>query len=245
MAEVKEMVPLAKGWLQVGNWVYPLIPGHSPVLQTSYGAYMFPDTTLQTPGAAVGLLLPDSVEQDVRLKFENILCELTACRREGVVTDDLLTAEEARMSEKISAGIMKGAELFAKGVGYGAVVTSKLVHQGAERLRKQINPNNIPPPEIDPRVQKGLKVAREVTGVAVTVSSFVVRRLGEATLALGRVAAPHIRHHGSVFLSKALGADPKLVDNKLDDVLEVASGGGQRHCNCVPKLRKCSSAFGF
>ena len=29
--------------LQVGTWVYPLVPGKSPVLQSSAGSYMFPD----------------------------------------------------------------------------------------------------------------------------------------------------------------------------------------------------------
>ena len=29
--------------LQVGSWVYPLVPGKSPVLQSSSGSYMFPD----------------------------------------------------------------------------------------------------------------------------------------------------------------------------------------------------------
>ena len=30
-------------FIQVGDWFYPLIPGASPVLHTTYGAYLFPD----------------------------------------------------------------------------------------------------------------------------------------------------------------------------------------------------------
>lgn len=30
-------------FLQVGEWLYPLLPGISPVLHASYGAYIFPD----------------------------------------------------------------------------------------------------------------------------------------------------------------------------------------------------------
>lgn len=30
-------------FLQVGDWFYPLIPGASPVLHTTFGAYLFPD----------------------------------------------------------------------------------------------------------------------------------------------------------------------------------------------------------
>ena len=37
-------------FLQVGNWMYPLSPGTTPVLQANYGAYIFPDMTSSTPG---------------------------------------------------------------------------------------------------------------------------------------------------------------------------------------------------
>ena len=36
-------VESAPAMLQVGSWVYPLVPGKSPVLQSSNGSYMFPD----------------------------------------------------------------------------------------------------------------------------------------------------------------------------------------------------------
>ena len=34
-------------FLQVGDWFYPLLPGASPVLQSNYGAYLFPDVSTQ------------------------------------------------------------------------------------------------------------------------------------------------------------------------------------------------------
>jgi hypothetical protein len=30
-------------FLKVGSWVYPLVPGQSPVLKSNLGKYMFPD----------------------------------------------------------------------------------------------------------------------------------------------------------------------------------------------------------
>jgi hypothetical protein len=30
-------------FLKVGSWVYPLVPGQSPVLKSHLGKYMFPD----------------------------------------------------------------------------------------------------------------------------------------------------------------------------------------------------------
>ena len=37
-------------FLRVGDWTYPLVPGSSPVLQSNYGAYVFPDVASDTPG---------------------------------------------------------------------------------------------------------------------------------------------------------------------------------------------------
>ena len=37
-------------FLQVGNWVYPLLPGQSPVLQSNWGSYIFPDVSSSVPG---------------------------------------------------------------------------------------------------------------------------------------------------------------------------------------------------
>lgn len=37
-------------FLQVGDWIYPLVPGRSPVLHSTYGAYIFPNPTVDAPG---------------------------------------------------------------------------------------------------------------------------------------------------------------------------------------------------
>ena len=37
-------------FLQVGEWIYPLLPGQSPVLQSNWGSYIFPDVTSSVPG---------------------------------------------------------------------------------------------------------------------------------------------------------------------------------------------------
>jgi len=42
-------------FLQVGDWIYPLLPDQSPVLWTQWGSYIFPDVSSSVPGN-----LPDS-----------------------------------------------------------------------------------------------------------------------------------------------------------------------------------------
>ena len=59
--EAEKWVPT---FIQVGGWTHPLIPGASPVLEASNGAFMFPDVYADdTQGAAIGIVLADEVEQ--------------------------------------------------------------------------------------------------------------------------------------------------------------------------------------
>lgn len=37
-------------FLQVGEWVYPLVPGVSPCYRTDYGAFILPDLQADVPG---------------------------------------------------------------------------------------------------------------------------------------------------------------------------------------------------
>lgn len=207
-------------FLEVGHWVYPLHPGRLPVLHTTYGAYMLPDTNCSQPGSAVGILLADDVPQSVREVFEHLMCELTALQNEPEPPPS-----ERRLSTKISDGIVTGAEIVSKGVLIGAEKTSEYVRIGARKLRQRMDPARSPT-YIDPRVQRGLQIAKDVSNVAVRVSGFVVSQLGRATMALGNHLAPHVRRHGTSLISKALGEDqPDKASAAVDGVMEVASGG--------------------
>lgn len=48
-------------FLQCGDFVYPLIPGQSPVLHTSHKGYVFPD--IDTDGGTVGVIF-SSMQND-------------------------------------------------------------------------------------------------------------------------------------------------------------------------------------
>lgn len=76
-------------------------------------------------------------------------------------------------------------------------------------------------------MQEGLKIAREVSGVALKATGFLVRKLGDLTFALGRQIAPHIKEQGSRLLSTALNKDKKEANETMDGVLTVAAGGLQ------------------
>ncbi|XP_066092699.1 spartin isoform X2 [Saccopteryx bilineata] len=68
------------GFLQVCDWLYPLIPDRSPVLKCTVGAYMFPDTMLQASGCFVGVVLSSELPEDDRELFEDLLRQMSDLR---------------------------------------------------------------------------------------------------------------------------------------------------------------------
>ncbi|KFO33382.1 spartin [Fukomys damarensis] len=68
------------GFLQVCDWLYPLVPDRSPVLKCSVGAYMFPDTMLQAAGCFVGVVLSSELPEDDREFFEDLLRQMSDLR---------------------------------------------------------------------------------------------------------------------------------------------------------------------
>lgn len=68
------------GFLQVCDWLYPLVPDRSPVLKCTVGAYMFPDTMLQASGCFVGVVLSSELPEDERELFEDLLRQMSDLR---------------------------------------------------------------------------------------------------------------------------------------------------------------------
>ncbi|KAM7111112.1 spartin isoform 1-T2 [Molossus nigricans] len=68
------------GFLQVCDWLYPLVPDRSPVLKCTVGAYMFPDTMLQASGCFVGVVLSSELPEDDKELFEDLLRQMSDLR---------------------------------------------------------------------------------------------------------------------------------------------------------------------
>ncbi|KAM9192682.1 spartin isoform 2-T3 [Dugong dugon] len=68
------------GFLQVCDWLYPLVPDRSPVLKCTAGAYVFPDTMLQASGCFVGVVLSAELPEDDRELFEDLLRQMSDLR---------------------------------------------------------------------------------------------------------------------------------------------------------------------
>ncbi|XP_032907202.1 spartin isoform X1 [Catharus ustulatus] len=67
-------------FLQVCDWLYPLMCTQSPVLCCNTGVYMFPDTMSQIPGSYVGVVLSSELPAADRELFEDLLKQMSDLR---------------------------------------------------------------------------------------------------------------------------------------------------------------------
>ncbi|XP_072468022.1 spartin isoform X5 [Notamacropus eugenii] len=228
-------------FLQVCDWLYPLMPNQSPVLSCSSGVYMFPDTTLQMSGSCVGVVLSSEIPTEDRELFEDLLKQMSDLRVQAagtsneeinlsqVVPFQPVPEENVRVlpewSEKVSQNILSGASWLSWGLVKGAELTGKAIHKGASKLREHIEPEE-KPLEVSPAVSKGLYIAKQATGGAVKVSQFLVEGVCSIANCVGRELAPHVKKHGSKLVPESLKKD-KDGKSTLDGAMVVAASSLQ------------------
>ncbi|XP_044524195.1 spartin isoform X4 [Gracilinanus agilis] len=230
-----------QGFLQVCDWVYPLMPNQSPVLSCSTGVYMFPDTELQMSGSCVGVVLSSELPKEDRELFEDLLKQMSDLRfqvsdisNEEINLSQVVPFQPApeenvsvlpEWSEKVSQNILSGASWLSWGLVKGAEYTGKAIHKGASKLREHIEPEE-KPLQVSPAVSKGLHIAKQATGGAVKVSQFLVEGVCSIANCVGKGLAPHVKKHGSRFVPESLKKD-KDGKSTLDGAMVVAASGVQ------------------
>ncbi|XP_026232283.1 spartin b isoform X2 [Anabas testudineus] len=234
-------------FLQVCDWLYPLMAMDSPVLLCNTGVFMFPDMMAPAPGYYVGVVLSSELPAADREVFQDLLSQMTDLRiqapDEAADTVNLsqkvpiaapeetapaATEEEKALpewSEKVANGILTGASWLSWGLVKGAEFTGKAIHKGASKLREHITPED-KPAYVSPTVTKGLHVAKQATGGAVKVSQFLVDGVCTVAGCVGRELAPHVKKHGGKLIPESMRKDKDGRSN-IDGAMVVAASGVQ------------------
>ncbi|XP_065586271.1 spartin isoform X2 [Cyrtonyx montezumae] len=230
-------------FLQVCDWLYPLMCNQSPVLCCNTGVYMFPDMMSQVPGSYVGVVLSSELPAADRELFEDLLRQMSDLRLQPPeASSDVINLPQTvhiqphpeegedqkelpEWSEKVARGILSGASWVSWGLVKGAEFTGKAIHKGASKLREHIQPEE-KPLEVNPTVAKGLHVAKQATGGAVKVSQFLVEGVCSIASCVGKELAPHVKKHGSKLVPESLKKD-KDGKSAFDGALVVAASGVQ------------------
>ncbi|XP_035627467.1 spartin a isoform X2 [Oncorhynchus keta] len=234
----------ASAFLHVCDWLYPLTPD-TPVLLSTSGIFMFPDTMAGIPGSYVGVVLSSELPAADGHAFQDLLSQLTELRvqapEEGAGSEIMNLSEKVPIgppvegagagtgeeelplpewSEKMSQGILAGASWLSKGFVRGAEATGKAIQKGASKLREHITPENVPA-EVSPGVTKGLHHAKQATGGAVRVSQFLVDGVCTVVGCVGEKLAPHVKKHGSKLIPESM-KNTKDGRSNLDGAMVVA-----------------------
>uniref|UniRef100_A0A3P9JJN4 Spartin n=1 Tax=Oryzias latipes TaxID=8090 RepID=A0A3P9JJN4_ORYLA len=236
-------------FLQVCDWLYPLMAANSPVLLCNTGVFMFPDMMAQAPGFYVGVVLSSELPDAQREQFQELLSQMTDLRVQA--PDEaaeeinlsqkvpIATPEETAQaptekeeenvlpewSEKVASGILTGASWLSWGLVKGAAYTGKAIHKGASMLREHITPED-KPTQVSPTVTKSLHVAKQATGGAVKVSQFLVDGVCTVAGCVGRELAPHVKKHGGKLIPESMKKDKDGRSN-IDGAMVVAASGVQ------------------
>ncbi|CAH0382882.1 unnamed protein product [Bemisia tabaci] len=218
--------------LQIGDWIYPLMPGVSPYILTNYGAFIFPNTISEIEGEAIGVIVPAEAREQLITLLDDILHPPDV--RTRALSSDVVSNYIEKGTSYVSSGLIKGAE---KASYFLNVKTPKLL----ERLAPSPDPAGQP---VNPNVAAGLKTARNVTGTAANVSGFILNSLGSATKELGTYLAPHIHKGGSKLLSRATGLDNNAASEKMSSFMTVASSAVEGIATVSTGLETAASILG-
>jgi len=213
---------LPPAFIEVGDWTYPLVRSKSPILKAHYGGYMFPDLDGDITGGAVGIIIPETVTETEREIFESLLTEITTAFK----TQEEVEAEYAEyreFSSTLATGLVKGAEVVGRGMVKGAVKTSEYLFYGSEYAKQYITPEETAR-EVDPKLRQGLEAARWVSTGACNVSGWMVGKVGSATMALGRLAAPHLERGATRALTSLTSQSSNEASSQIAIAGEIASG---------------------
>ncbi|XP_059481302.1 protein spartin [Neocloeon triangulifer] len=212
-------------YMHIGSWVYPLVPGVSPMLHSKSGALIIPDLQASVPGSTVGLILPEDADGSVLEILDDLLQGILQPQPTGVPPPPIPEAGPAadRVSQRISQGIVTGAQYLSFGLVKGAEYAGSLLNKGTPVLIQHLQPANEPKP-VSRNVKKSLKVARDVTGTAVTVTSYIAGKVGAATMSLGRFLAPHVQAQGTKLLTSMSGLSENEASSRMEGALEVTAG---------------------
>ncbi|XP_062408151.1 spartin-like isoform X3 [Sardina pilchardus] len=104
-SESSETMPLRPpAFLQVCDWLYPLMSTDSPVLLCNTGVFMFPDLMAQLPGSYVGVVLSTELPLAQREAFCDLLSQMTDLRVQVSDTSAPSPAGAARGSPSDATG---------------------------------------------------------------------------------------------------------------------------------------------
>ena len=211
------------------SFVYPLIPGVSPLFRTKFHAFVLPDLQ-SNDGSAIGMMVPS--------EFDDIVLDILVTILQGVVKEDgeiefgdfTKIGEPSKIirstGDKVSENIVCGAFWISKGLVKSAQKTGEFIDYSTPYILSKMQKAEDPEPVSD-KVNTSVTVAKSVTGYAAQGTSFLAEKVGCAMNSFGRFLAPHVQYQGAKLLSYTVGMEAGQAEVAMTESLKIASGAAE------------------
>ncbi|CAK8675249.1 unnamed protein product [Clavelina lepadiformis] len=255
---------LPPAFIQAGDWIYPLVRGHSPVLLCANGAYMFQniiDPSLPTTDHPdyIGLVISSALDPAYGEMFTNILSNMACLQvqeqssEEGPpkylcnfvnyqAKEEPVTNKDEAISQKIASGIEKSAGWLSWGLVKGAKYTSSLIKLGADHLQKNITPDE-KPTTVNPTLNKGLQYTHEASKSTVKVSAEIVKGLTTLTTGATKTVFSHVKPYANFLFPKSNSSEQEAKNSNMKGVMTVVGAGVTGFSEVWTSLEKAGMAI--
>jgi hypothetical protein len=232
------------------SFIYPLIPGVSPLFRTKFNAFILPDLQ-SNDGASIALMIPQEYDELVL----DIFCEILkgVVKENGeVVFGDFTKIGETEQSvrirrsagEKISENIVTGAFWISKGLVNTAQKTGEFIDYSTPYILSKMKKAEDNVPVASENLNKSVTVARSMSGYAAQGTSFLAEKIGGAMSNFGQFLAPHVQKKGSELLTYTVGMEPTKAENTMKETLKIASGASEAISTIYSGLETSASILG-
>ncbi|KAB1267537.1 Spartin [Camelus dromedarius] len=216
------------GFLQVCDWLYPLVPDRSPVLKCTIGAYMFPDTMLQASGCFVGVVLSSELPEDDRELFEDLLRQMSDLRLQAN-WDRAEGENEFQIPGRSRCPSDQLKEASGTDVRQLDQGNKDVRHKGKRgKKAKGTSNEDVNLSHTVPCEPVSEEKTKELPEWSEKVAQNILSVDGVCTVAncVGKELAPHVKKHGSKLVPESLKKD-RNGKSTLDGAMVVAASSVQ------------------
>lgn len=229
------------------SFVYPLIPGVSPLFRTNFKAFVMPDLQ-SNDGSAIGMIVP--------IDYDELVLDILVTILNGIVKENgeiefgdftKIGEESARVkrstADKVSAGIVNGAYWISSGLVKTAQATGSLIDYSTPYILSRVQSVEDQPP-VSEKIQTSVTVAKSLSGYAAQGTSFLAEKVGGAMTSFGRFLAPHVQRQGTKLLTYTTGIEESKAENTMIETLKIASGTAEAISTIYSGLETSASILG-
>ncbi|XP_033110673.1 spartin-like [Anneissia japonica] len=234
-------------FLQVSDWLYPLVKGQSPVLKSNDGAFIFLDMMTPEEGSSVGVMFTDTVNRASRALFEQTLKRFaTICEQNSDGTVQMprvvpprppppkYSVKDPSPSKRASSEEVVEEEhrppgwsnSISKGLAVGAVWLSWGLGKGAEMTVKYIDKGSkkmkarLKPADKPTEVEEKYQTGMQCARAATGVAVKVSGALIDGLCYISRRLAEEVAPHIRQQGEKYLKSGDDSKDGKLSKTLD-------------------------